>query len=71
MVGVSAGENDGNAPHAYTFYDLFSAATLNHALPTEQTRYSLGQVAGYFIGRPYYNSPSADADVGFLGRMIL
>ena len=29
MVGVSAGQNDGNAPHAYTFYDLFSAATPN------------------------------------------
>ena len=39
MVGVSAGQNDGNAPHAYTFYELFSAATLNHAPPTEETRY--------------------------------
>ena len=40
MVGVSVGQNDGNAPHAYTFYDLFSAATSNHALPTEKIGYS-------------------------------
>ena len=64
MVGVSAGQNDGNAPHAYTFYDLFSAATSNHSLPTEETRYSPGQADGYFTGRPYYDSPSADADAG-------
>ena len=40
MVGVSASQNDGNAPNAYTFYDLFSAATPNHALLTEETGYS-------------------------------
>ena len=62
MVGVSAGQNDGNAPHAYTFYDLFSIATLNHALPTEETGYSPSYATGYFTGRPYYDSPSADAD---------
>ena len=64
MVGVNAGQNDGNALHAYTFYDLFSAATPNHALPTEETRYSSGQAAGYFTRRPYYDSPSANADGG-------
>ena len=42
MVGVSAGQNDGNAPHAYTFYDLFSDATMNHALPTEENGYYPG-----------------------------
>ena len=38
----SASQNAGSAPHDYTFYDLFSAATLNHALPTEETGYSHG-----------------------------
>ena len=64
MVGVSAGQNDGNTPHAYTFYDIFIVATSNHDLPTEETGYSPGQATRYFTGRPYYDSANADADVG-------